>query len=131
MLFKRLNVLFAGLFVLLLNTPANARIIWVRGTTKEGARLAWLTHYPVSYDMSTGLTRFHYGITDKEGYREWSAYTPWCMQGKLKLDPRYNPSFYKSPSWWVEFGGEDILINADSKVSLELLKVVCKLANEE
>ncbi|MBD2566421.1 hypothetical protein [Anabaena lutea] len=122
---KHFSILLV-LFLFILIMPANAEVTWIPGKAGTGERLG-LVNKPVTVDY-LGITRFRYAIQDNQGYRERSAATPWCLDGKIDLDYRHNPMIYKIPSWWAEVEDGVIFVEAESQVAIALLTDVCKAA---
>ncbi|MBD2208762.1 hypothetical protein H6G27_02610 [Nostoc linckia FACHB-104] len=121
-----------GVSLSLASDPVNARTIWLPGATNEGARLSIETTPQPTYNSTTGLTHFTYGIQDSQGYRTNNASTWWCYKGLLRRNPKFQvEGFNKVPIGWLvdslEDAGETPIVTADSEASINLLRAICKV----
>lgn len=122
-----------GVSLVLANNHANARTIWLPGKTSEGARLSLETPPKPTYNSSTGLTHFSYGIQNSQGYKIHQASTWWCYKGLVQKNPKFQvEGFNEMPIGWLvdslEEAGETPIVTANSQASINLLRVVCRLS---
>ena len=127
-----------GASIVLSSSPnyANTRTVWIPGKTNDGSRMFLDNKEVPVYDPSKGLTLFSYGITDSHGETRWrNAVTDWCYQGKVQHNPKTTEDKSPTPKWYIAIddgtgGSADLVeVKADSKTSLNLIKVVCDMAN--
>jgi hypothetical protein len=109
--------------------PASARTIWSQGRTNDGLLLG--IDLRQHFNRDRGWTVFNYMIMSRDGsIGHRSAITPYCLQGRVQLNPRATQLVTLPKQGWIAVNnGNYVIVTADSAASKQLLKTVCQMAN--